>query len=342
MVADDVSTRLLRELRTLTGAPSLEFASGPSRLTGGFWADLFAFELRDPPAGWAGALVARVMPEPLLARKETVVQTAVALAGVPTPIVRGAGGPDGWLGRAFMVMDRAEGVPLLAGLDSVAGLVSAPRRLWRMPDLLATAMAKLHGLDPVHVRAQLADVDGVARTVPEMLDHIAAWTTQTGRGDLVTAARWLLAHPVDAGDDVICHGDLHPFNMLIDDHGDVTVLDWSTTVLAPRALDVAFTSLLLSNPPLVVPAPMRPLLRGAGRGLARRFRGSYRRRSGHGVDAGTLRWFQAVVCLRALAEASSWVHDGVVDSRAGHPWLLSGERFAARLSAVTAVSVRPI
>jgi aminoglycoside phosphotransferase (APT) family kinase protein len=175
-----------------------------------------------------------------------------------------------------------------------------------------------------------------------MLDHIEAWTTVTDRADLVAASRWLIDHPMRAGDDVICHGDLHPFNMLIDEQGRVTVLDWSTAVLAPRALDVAFTSLMLSNPPLGVPGPVRPLLRGAGRGLARRFRSCYRRHSGHKIDRSTLAWFQAVVCLRALAEASSWVHDGIVETRAGHPWLLSGDRFAAHLAAVTGVPVLPL
>jgi aminoglycoside phosphotransferase (APT) family kinase protein len=339
---EDLEDRLLCVLRMRTGDPTLEYSGPPARLTGGFWADLIAFELCDPPADWDGQLVARVMPEPLLARKETVVQTAVALAGVPTPRVRAAGGPDDGLGRAFMVMDRAPGVPLLEGLDSAAGLIGAPSRLWRMPDLLANAMAKLHAVAADAVRAELATVDGVARTVPEMLEHIETWTTVTGRDDLVAASRWLLTNPVDAGDDVICHGDLHPFNMLIDERGHATVLDWSTTVIAPRALDVAFTSLLLSNPPLVVPAPAKPFIRGAGRGLAHRFRARYRHYSGQTIDRPTLGWFQAVVCLRALAEASSWVHDGVVETRAGHPWLLSGARFAAHLSAVTGVPVRPL
>jgi aminoglycoside phosphotransferase (APT) family kinase protein len=339
---DELANQLLCALRTLTGVPTLEYEGAPTRLTGGFWAELVAFELRDPPDGWDGRLVARVMPDPVLARKETVVQKAVADAGVPTPKVHGAGGPDAGLGRAFMVMDRADGEPLLAGLDSTAGLVGAPRRLWRMPDLLAGAMAKLHTVEPSAIRAQLADVDGVARTVPEMLEHIEAWMTVTGRADLVATSRWLAEHPVDASEDVICHGDLHPFNMLIDADGEVTVLDWSTAVIAPRALDVAFTSLMLSNPPLAVPGAARPLIQTAGRGLARRFIKRYRRHTGHAIDRTVLAWFQAVVCLRALAEAASWVHDGVVDSRVGHPWLLSGEQFAAHLGAVTGVRVKPL
>ena len=340
-MGDELADNLLRVLRMITATPTLEYAGEPTRLTGGFWAELLAFELRDAPAGWDGPLVARVMPEPAVARKETVVQTAVALAGVPTPRVRGAGGPDAGLGRAFFVMDRASGAPLLAGLDSVTGLLGAPRRLWRMPDLLADAMAKLHAVDVDDVRRELATVDSVSRTVPELLEFIETWTTESGREDLVAASQWMRAHPVDAGDDVICHGDLHPFNVLIDERGRATVLDWSTAMLAPRALDVAFTTLVLSNPPLVVPTPIRGGLRAAGSGLARRFRARYRRHTGCEIDRATLAWFQAVVCLRALAEAASWIHDGVVESRAGHPWLLSADRFAAHLGAVTGVPVRP-
>jgi hypothetical protein len=35
------------------------------------------------------------------------------------------------------------------------------------------------------------------------------------------------------------------------------------------------------------------------------------------------------------------VHQGLVDSRAGHPWLLSADAFAAHISEVTGVTVRP-
>jgi aminoglycoside phosphotransferase (APT) family kinase protein len=339
---DDLADRLLCVLRAQTGVPNVEYAEPPVRLTGGFWAELVAFRLRNAPSGWEGPLVARVMPEPATARKETVIQSAAADAGVPTPRVRGAGAPEDGLGRAYMVMDRADGVPLLAGLDSAAGLLAAPRRLWKMPDLLAHAMATLHAVDPDPVRDQLSDVDGAARTVSEMLEHLQAWTTLTRRDDLVDAGRWLIEHPVNAGAQVVCHGDLHPFNVLIDSHGQVTMLDWSTSVLAPRALDVAFTSLLLSSPPIVVPAPVRPAVRSAGRGLARRFRNRYRFYSGETIDRASLAWFQALVCLRALAEAASWEHDGVLDSRAGHPWLLLGPRFAAYLGAVTGLPVRSV
>jgi aminoglycoside phosphotransferase (APT) family kinase protein len=341
-MADDLAERLLCTLRSLTGRSTLQYAATPARLTGGFWAELLSFELRNAPAGWEGPLVARVMPEPAVAQKETVVQAAAADNGVPTPRVRGAGGPDAGLGRAFLVMDRVDGQPLLAGLDSATGLIGAPRRLWRMPDLLARAMAALHEVEPEVVRAQLDCVEGVAQTVPEMLEHLAVAAAANDRPDLVAASNWLLAHPIDAGDDVICHGDLHPYNVLLADDGAMTILDWSASLLAPRAYDVAFTSLILSNPPVDIPGPVRPLVRGAGRGLARRFLARYRRRTGYSFDRRTLDWFQAVVCMRALTEVAGWIHDGDVGSRAGHPWLLSAGGFADRLRMVTSAPVRPL
>jgi aminoglycoside phosphotransferase (APT) family kinase protein len=56
-----------------------------------------------------------------------------------------------------------------------------------------------------------------------------------GRTDLSEAAQWLAAHPPPSGKTVIGHGDLHPFNVLVE--GDRwTLLDWSTALIADPAL----------------------------------------------------------------------------------------------------------
>jgi hypothetical protein len=114
---DELADRLLAVLRDATGNPALEFAAPPVRLSGGFWAELLAFGVTGGPEGWDRDLVARIMPEPEVARKETLVQAEVARLGFATPTVRAAGALGDGLGRAFMVMDRAPGAPLLAGLD---------------------------------------------------------------------------------------------------------------------------------------------------------------------------------------------------------------------------------
>jgi aminoglycoside phosphotransferase (APT) family kinase protein len=337
---DDLARRLLCVLRAKTGVATLAYTATPERLRGGFWADLLAFSLVDAPPGLDGELVARVMPDSTLAAKEVVVQTAAADAGVPTPAVRCSGGPEDGLGRAYVVMDRADGVPLLAGLDKIGAIIGAPRRLARMPEVLAAVMARLHAVDAAVVRDPLSQLDGVATTVPEMVEGLGAWAEQLGRTDLTQAARWLLAHPTPAAPLVICHGDLHPFNVLVDERGRVTLLDWTVSILGPRSYDVAFTSLVLANPPVIMPAPLRPVASTIGRALAARFVRRYRHHTGCTFDRADIAWYQAVVALRALAEVAQWVEDGVIDGRAGHPWLLCGEVFAGHLRAVTGAPVR--
>lgn len=161
-----------------------------------------------------------------------------------------------------------------------------------------------------------------------------------GRADLA-AARWLVEHPPAAAPEVVCHGDLHPFNLLVDIHATVTVLDWSAGLLAAGTYDVAFTGLLLAEPPVSVPRARRPRVRGAGGWLARWFRRTHCSRMGTELDPEALRWFEGVVCLRALVEGAGWVTAGVVDERAGHPWLVSGPAFADRLSVLTGATVMP-
>jgi aminoglycoside phosphotransferase (APT) family kinase protein len=339
----DLAERLLTVLQNATGTSGLEYERPPEPMRGGFWAELFSLSLANPPDGWPAELVARLMPDPGTARKETIVQSAMAAAGFPTPFVRASAGPDCGLGQAFMVMDRAAGGPVLSGLDGGLTPAAVLRLLRRVPGLLAGSMARLHALDPDLVRGELEQVPEVPVSVPvsvtDLLTMLARFAAEFGRPDLVGAARWLTDHPPAPAPDVICHGDLHPFNLLAD--GDrVTVLDWSTALLAPAAYDVAFTSLLLSEPPLRVPGWQRPLVRVFGKLLARRFVRGYRRETATTIESGELRWYQAVVCLRALVEVASWVHQGVADTRAGHPWLVSGPAFAGRLAALTGAPVR--
>jgi aminoglycoside phosphotransferase (APT) family kinase protein len=336
-----IGTTLLEILRAETGRPDLAYAGPPVPLTGGFWAELVAFSLADPPPGWPADLVARVMPDAGFARKETIVQSAASAAGFPTPVVRAFGGPDSKLGRAFMIMDRATGSPLLPGLAGATALPTALRRIRQVPDVLGSAMAGLHALDPDPIRGQLTTIDGAPTTLSAMLDWLREAAARALRDDLASAALWLTEHRRPPAPEVICHGDLHPFNVLVSG-GRATVLDWTTCVLAPRAYDVAFTTLMLSEPPLLLPARIRPVVRRAGRVLARRFLKRYELHAAVTIDRDDVRWHQAVVSLRALTEVAAWVQEGAIGDRTGHPWLVSGPAFADCLTAVTGVAVRPL
>jgi hypothetical protein len=69
----DLEMRVLDVIRAAAGRPGLTYAAEPVPLSGGFWAALLAFTLADPPPGWPHELVARVMPDAGVARKETIV-----------------------------------------------------------------------------------------------------------------------------------------------------------------------------------------------------------------------------------------------------------------------------
>lgn len=340
---NDLDQRLLEVLRAATKTPEVALDGETRRLTGGFWAELLAFRLLDAPDGWGGDLVARLMPDPGIAAKESAIQAEVAAQGFPTPAVHLAGGPDDGLGRAFMIMDLAEGAPMLDGLGGAGAIAALPTLARRLPSALGESMAALHRLDAAPVRARLAALDGTGPAVKlgDYLARLHASAASLDRPDLVAAARWLEANPPPSEPAVICHGDLHPFNLLIDAEGTVTVLDWSASLLAPAAYDVAFTSLLLSEPPLTVPRPLAPVIRSAGRLLARRFRHAYASALGRDVDPVSLRWHEGVVCLRALVEVAHWAAAGELDAHRGHPWLISGPAFAGRLHQLTGIAVRP-
>jgi aminoglycoside phosphotransferase (APT) family kinase protein len=337
----ELPTQLLTVVRDVTGKHDLTYRQTPLELRGGFWAELVWFSLADAPTGWDGELVARLMPDPAVARKETVVQTAVATSGVRTPTVRASGGPESGLGRAYMIMDRAPGAPMLDGLGGLRMLTAAPRLARQIPEVLASSMAELHAVDPASVREELASVTGVARTVAELVDDLRVGSKQRGRIDLASVADWLLAHPPAKRDDVICHGDFHPFNLLVDSAGRVTVLDWSTSLIGPAAYDVAFTSLMVGEPPAQGPAAVQRAVHAAGRWLAARFVRDYEQRTGLTIDPAELEWYQAVVCLRALLEVAGWVDDGTVDAHQGHPWLMGAPSYARRLTTLTTVVAHP-
>jgi len=198
MVRPELAEQLLAVLRRVTDVPALAYRRPPEELTGGFWAELVSFSPVGAPHGWEGELVARLMPEPSLALKETIVQRAVAVAGVRTPIVRAAGGPDDGLGCAYMIVDRAAGAQLLEGLGGVGMLIAAPRLARQIPEALASSMAELHAVDPAPIRGELDVVMDVARSVDELLAALRADAAQHGRSDLVAVGDWLTAHPPPA------------------------------------------------------------------------------------------------------------------------------------------------
>jgi aminoglycoside phosphotransferase (APT) family kinase protein len=334
---------LLEVLRRRTGAPELRYARPPVRLTGGFWAEILAVRLEGAPPELDRELIVRIMPDETTAKRETIVQGGVVAQGFPAPPIRLAGGPDDGLGRAYMVMDHATGRPPLAGLEGRAFLADLPRTVTKLPDLLARVSAQLHALDPSPVRASLASMSGAVFDVWSALGYLERQALAADRPDLAGVASWMESQSPPVEPAVICHGDLHPFNLLVD--GDmVTVIDWSVALVAHPAFDLGYTSMILAMPPLSMPRALRPIVRAGGRGMSRRFLKAYRRcaSSPTEVTSGVLDWYAGLHCLRALVEAAGWVYAGTIAERQGHPWLTLAPEMASRLSRLTGRPIRPL
>jgi aminoglycoside phosphotransferase (APT) family kinase protein len=335
----DTTSQLLDLLRERTGRSDLTYAVAPTRLGGGFWAEIFAIRFSNPPPELSGDLVLRVMPDELLARKETVVQAEVAAKGFPAPAVRLAGDGSAGLGRAFMIMDRALGAPPMSGLSGPVALLQVGSLMANLPSMLAETMARLHDLETEPLRQRLSDQRPAAATsVSQFLDNLIVWADALGRVDLASAGKRLRDLRPPAATEVICHGDLHPFNLLVNE-SRISVVDWTAALLAEPAYDVAFTWLLLSHAPLEMRALLRPVIQAASRRVGRNFLRQYRRRSAHTVPERSLEWHVGLHCLRTQLEVAGWEAAGAIADKAGHPWLTNRAPFARKVSQLTGVEI---
>jgi len=338
MITGDLERVLAEHL----GTP-MSLRAEPSRISGGFWAAIYGFEIasvepadRGLPPEWMGRLVLRVMPSRERAEHEIIIQRAVADSGFPTPRVL-HDGYDEALGGAFMIMPYAAGKPPMAGLGP-GSLLSVPRLLRRLPVQLAEVAVQLHALDPQPVRVALeqAGLGGRGDGAQARLDaiRIAAGTESRGFDQLLT---WFDQRRPDNPPLVMCHGDLHPFNLLIDDDGRTTVLDWTNGELMPREFEVGFTAGLLRCAPIKVPNVTRPLVRRLTAWMAQRFIDSYEQSAT--LDRGRLAWYEALQHARCLAEVATaragLTH--IVD--AAHPFETSAAAMTVRLAEITGIAI---
>jgi aminoglycoside phosphotransferase (APT) family kinase protein len=330
-------TEIVSVLRTLPAFRSAELVGPPQPLRGGFWATISVLHLTGvaPPQQ---ELVLRVMPDDALALKETVFQEQASAQGLAVPAVVLSGGREAGLGGPFLIMERAAGSAPLANLDGAAAIRRLPYLLVRLPALLAEVTAALHRLDPEPFRNELRAADPQTPTdLPQYLSALHEWAEQAERPDLVEAAEWLSAHRPRLQTPVVCHGDLHPFNILVED-GRWTLLDWTAAIIADPGYDLALTALLLRNPPLVAPPGTRLAIEAVGIVLARRFLAAYRATGLPVPTDNELHWYSCLHALRILLEVHGW--SGSEPSRSGHPWNSVGPVAARHLSRATGVEVR--
>lgn len=307
--------------------PGTTLCGEPQLITGGFWASLQRIRVSGQPTGVPADLVVRVAPDGPMCAKELAVQRAVAELGFNTPAVRLDGTTNG---HRWSVMDFAAGSPPFTGLNGLAALRRAPMVLHQIPGQLATPLAELHQLDPTTVTEAVRNAaPSVVWTVEDLLAHFKSQAELLGRSQLVAIVGRLAESRPPEGRRVVCHGDYHPFNLLVTPGSPTVVVDWTGSLLAEPVYDLAFTTLLLEHPPLDSPGPFGTIVGCLGRRLATRFLDAYQS-AGLRADLAQLRWYRALHGLRVLIELASMEHH--------HPDRVSGHPFKTlRLAAEAAV-----
>jgi aminoglycoside phosphotransferase (APT) family kinase protein len=324
---------VLAALRRLD-APALALRDEPVRLTGGFWAEMWTLHLRDHGEQIPPRVVLRLAPDARAAESETAVQRAIADTGFPTPRILAAADATSE-SRFWAVMEHADGAPLLAGLSGIGALARLPQLARDLPRQLASVIARLHEVPVAPIEAALAGCADQRAGIDGLLDHYASIASDVGDVTLIRGVDELAGLRPPGARKVVCHGDLHPFNVLQHER-DLTVLDWTASRIADPAFDISFTTLLLANPPLAAPRQLRPVIRRASQALARRFVRAYDAIAVRPVDAEQLAWHTRLHSLRVLAEVARWRADGNEDAHRGHPWFAMEPALRKSFGGVTA------
>ena len=300
-----VQRDLLNAVRTASGYPDAQWARAPKKLDGGSWADIYRVRLRHAP-GLEGDLVVRVMPEPDSWEREMLVQGWAAKQGFPAPAVHLGALPSAEFDRAWMLMDYSPGERLFSKPNVALILTSALRPRMRAPRLLADVTVAIHAIGAGPIARDLA----APRTVGPGLNWFYSRASALGDRALVDKAQRLLATRPAFRGAVLCHGDIHPLNILRDGPTD-TVIDWTHAQYDDPLYDVAFTHFALSLIPVRAPGWMRPAISAFGRAQAKRFLTAYEKASGTRIDPARLDWFTRVVALRILIEAEEARRKGI-------------------------------
>ena len=335
--------RLVEYLSASLDGARVGLAEPPAPVSGGFDTTIYTLRLVGVPPSLAGPLILRVLSphyDPRRALREQAIQNAVADQGYPAPRVPIASADPSVLGAGFLIMERLPGRTLLA------------MRRPGMAGVLVRAQRQLHALDPAPVMKAIEAAAPGASAEHTVTGQLAQYEKRVARAALLglaPALGWLRANrPTVEGPPVVCHGDFHPQNILVDDRREVTgVLDWPNMLIAERACDVADSRVILRYVPVEVaglPRSMTWLVRAARLALVRRFMAGHRRAAS--LDPAALRYYEALGCMRGFLRVAEQraraARDGTSLSRLdASPF---GERLAHRFARLTGVppSLPPI
>jgi aminoglycoside phosphotransferase (APT) family kinase protein len=228
-----------------------------------------------------------------------------AVVKVPKPAT-----PDSWILFEAEYAEAARTVgapaPALLGIEQISGRQAS---VWKRVD--GPSMWQ-HVIDRADRSAQMGQM--LADVQQALFELVPPVTLPRQRDRLISKIRWSAANvdaslalaldllPADAGTPRLCHGDLHPSNVILCDDGPM-IVDWFDASRGARAADVARSSLTLLGDGAAGPSH----LPGSDRGTLGVLTGSYlgRLRERLDLSPGLLTRWQAINAAARLAEGVS-------------------------------------
>lgn len=289
------------------GGP-VDLVGDPRSVGAGFDSHIHLVQLAGPTLSvrWRAPLVVRILPSAGRvdqAIDEALVQRWAAERGYPVPKVLTVLAPGDLLDLPVQIMERAAGTTMLDALKA------APWRARQLVDQLAALHLRLHAIGPRGWPGATAPEAlpqarlGLARRAAAELDDRAL-------ADALERAQVLVTACSTTGQVVVCHGDFHPLNVMVDG-AQACVIDWTDAGLGPREADVSRTALLFHLAALAADSRVeRAVLSTVGPVLARRYLRTYRR--GAHLDADQMRRWEALHALHGWAQVEM-LHTGAFE-----------------------------
>ena len=332
-----LADELLARVRALPGCAEATYAEAPAEIVGGYDTAIFTFRLSGAAAPWDGPLILRLFrPEHVdQPRIELAVQNAVADMGYPCPRALPVAEGDRIDGRPYMIMEKVGGRRLI-------DYITNPGRMTlRATPTLAEAHTRLHAIDAPAFRERLvahglSEGDLQRMTFDAEFADVEQVVASLRIDALSQAMDWLRAHRPAPAPPVICHGDFHPANVMLEPDGSYHIIDWTLMRFADPEYDIARSVILWRRAPIdraLVSGPVRVLIGLGRRVLLWRYGRLYRRI--RPIDAERLRYYEAFDALRVIAmtfvrrNTSLWRDQGVIDGLMAHVRQATGLKLGA-------------
>jgi aminoglycoside phosphotransferase (APT) family kinase protein len=232
-----IDDKLISYLRLKLQDQRLTYSNPPTPVEGGYDTAIYRFQLEGASDELAEPLILRVFMgnSPNRATFESLVQGIVSDVGYPAPRVYFTCTDDAVLGAGFLIMELMPGRPMTDLPEEV------------MPGMLVEAHLHLHSINAGTIRAAF-ESSGLSSSRLTFDSHLQWLKERVEERDydwLHDGVKWLERNrPGEPERLVICHGDFHPLNLLVEDGRVSGVLDWSGFRLGEPAYDVGTTMFL--------------------------------------------------------------------------------------------------